>query len=313
VIWSSLMPVKTLFISHIGDEAPVAEALKEFLERVFGPDFAFVSSDYESLRGGEDWYPAIVQALKECRILIALVSRQSVEARWINFEAGVSIGAHDSTPVIPVTFRGYGPGEIGHPLSPKMGRNLEDTRGVEALVRDISKHTGAEMIWKAEPQDLVEFVERVKILEKRLRYFGIEMCPDVHGSSITFEIENTGNVPIELHEVEVVIPRSVMPPYMPSPDTNVLERKVEMRNERQYVVQRLKVYGGTLHAHLGISPLPPSLPPRRKQSLNAVGFTLPTALSEEQMDQEIAFSVWTKYGEVKNTRSVRELLQMGQR
>jgi hypothetical protein len=51
-----------IFISHIGDEAPVADALKAYLMRCFGPSLqVFVSSDYDSIATGEEWYRAIVR------------------------------------------------------------------------------------------------------------------------------------------------------------------------------------------------------------------------------------------------------------
>ncbi|MEK7405219.1 MAG: hypothetical protein AAB225_08935, partial [Acidobacteriota bacterium] len=43
---------RTVFISHISEEALVAEELKRLIERAFGPGSAFLSSDYQCLRGG---------------------------------------------------------------------------------------------------------------------------------------------------------------------------------------------------------------------------------------------------------------------
>jgi hypothetical protein len=45
-----------VFISHIFPEREIAFRLKALIEKAFGPGFVFLSSDNESLRGGEDWY-----------------------------------------------------------------------------------------------------------------------------------------------------------------------------------------------------------------------------------------------------------------
>jgi hypothetical protein len=92
-----------VFISHIADEGPVAIALKDFLREAFADNLkVFVSSDYESITSGEEWFRAIVEAIKSARIVLVLLSPMSVNRRWINFESGVGLGA--SVQTIPIVF-----------------------------------------------------------------------------------------------------------------------------------------------------------------------------------------------------------------
>jgi hypothetical protein len=80
---------QAIFISHIGEERPLALRLQSFLEIALSPKpSVFVSSDYDSIRSGEEWYRAILDGVRRSQAVIALVSPESVKRPWINFEAG---------------------------------------------------------------------------------------------------------------------------------------------------------------------------------------------------------------------------------
>jgi TIR domain len=112
-----------VFISHITDEAPVADGLKVYLQRCFGPALpVFVSSDYVSIPTGDEWYRAILGGVMETDLFIVLLSRDSIDRRWINFEAGLAIGAKRR--VVPLTIRGLASGDVGLPLSQMHLRSL---------------------------------------------------------------------------------------------------------------------------------------------------------------------------------------------
>jgi len=54
-----------VFISHIADEKAAANRLKQLLQATFGLTLKiFVSSDYESIGSGKDWFNAICGALR---------------------------------------------------------------------------------------------------------------------------------------------------------------------------------------------------------------------------------------------------------
>jgi TIR domain len=137
------MPMEKIhiFISHITEEKETALRLKEFLKEslVWGLHI-FVSSDYESIGGGDIWFTTIVKALKASPVEIVLLSTASVGRPWINFEAGVGIGVGST--VIPVVVHGLERGDVGHPLSSLQIRSLEDDENVRALVNDVGKGLG---------------------------------------------------------------------------------------------------------------------------------------------------------------------------
>jgi hypothetical protein len=127
-----------VFISHINEEKDTAICLKEFLRESLGWGLqVFVSSDYESISGGEIWFNKIVDALKSSPVEIVLLSPNSVSRQWINFEAGVGIGA--GVLVIPVVVHGLERSDVGQPLSLIQIRSVEDANNVKALIKDIGK------------------------------------------------------------------------------------------------------------------------------------------------------------------------------
>jgi hypothetical protein len=133
-----------IFVSHIGEERPVALRIKAFLETALTPaPPVFVSSDYESIESGEEWYQAILEGLKKSQVVIALLSPNSVDRRWINFEAGFGLGR--GARVIPVVWRGLSKGAVGLPLSHFHSRELTNQGELQALFKTIASLGGAKL------------------------------------------------------------------------------------------------------------------------------------------------------------------------
>jgi hypothetical protein len=130
-----------VFISHLTEEKETALCLKQFLRESLGWGLhIFVSSDYESIGGGDIWFTTIVDALKASPVVIVLLSPASVGRPWINFEAGVGIGV--GSVVIPAVVHGLERNDVGHPLSSLQIRSLEDDENVRALVKDVGRGLG---------------------------------------------------------------------------------------------------------------------------------------------------------------------------
>ena len=107
-----------IFISHIGEERPAALEVKAFLETALTPaPPVFVSSDYESIESGDEWYRADSSTVSRGRWPSSRCFLQrSVDRRWINFEAGFGLG--QGSRVIPVVWRGLSKGAVGHAAQP---------------------------------------------------------------------------------------------------------------------------------------------------------------------------------------------------
>jgi hypothetical protein len=132
------MNKQAIFISHITEERAIALLLKDHLQQVFSRNLPiFVSSDYESITGGDVWFAKIIEGVRSSSVIIVILSPDSLERRWINFEAGVGVGAEST--VIPVVVYGLERNEVGHPLSSLQIRSLESLEEARALIQDIGK------------------------------------------------------------------------------------------------------------------------------------------------------------------------------
>jgi hypothetical protein len=204
-----------VFVSHITEEKAVANKLKSLLRQALGKDFSvFVSSDYVSIPGGEPWFSRIIDSLKSVQIVLAVLSNQSVDRRWLNFEAGVGMGA--TAKVIPVVLRGLAKTDVGPPLSQLQVRDLHDPKDVSALIHDIEVQCGV----KARRIDLELFVEELEEIERNLPSKGIALEPYIERTRagdifLNFRLLNMGTLDVELVELWAAIPDNIREPSWP--------------------------------------------------------------------------------------------------
>ena len=129
-----------VFISHSTEESAAAKNLQEFLQEELGKDLkVFVSSDYRSISGGKLWLNELLEAIKSAPVTLVLLSGDSAIKPWINFEAGIGIGADNL--VIPLALPGLSKSEVGHPLSAFQVRSLDDVKDVEGMLDDVGART----------------------------------------------------------------------------------------------------------------------------------------------------------------------------
>jgi hypothetical protein len=259
-----------VFISHITEEAAIAQVLKKYLKIWFGESLSvFVSSDYDSIVTGEEWYGAIMNGLKSAQVLIVLLSRQSIDRRWINFEAGVGVGAE--VRLLPMCIRGFKPAEVDLPIGQLHVRELGDPHSVSAML-------GAIKI--ALQRDLTEnavgrFLEEVAGAEAVLPIRGVALTPFLSredwGHQLTFQLSNTGNQPVRLAEIEVLIPSDLRAPDAPLiAMPPIRERIYAQVDGREGIGFRYKATAAM--ARVPIEPLPeiftPSMTSRPLGALN---------------------------------------------
>src|SRR5438128_1738843 len=83
-----------VFISHIHEEQAQAKALQTYLFYRMQAT-SFLASNVWDLVGGEDWLARIRKELRGCRMMLSLLSSQSITRPWIHFEAGALACASD--------------------------------------------------------------------------------------------------------------------------------------------------------------------------------------------------------------------------
>lgn len=129
------------FVSHISEEAVVAEALKTALiEDFLGLLDVFVSSDTTSISAGEEWLRTIEKSLAASSIMIVLCSPSSVARPWINFEAGAAWMR--GIPLIPICHGGLAPRNLPVPLSLRQGLSLSDVNCLSRLYSRVAAIAG---------------------------------------------------------------------------------------------------------------------------------------------------------------------------
>ena len=127
-----------VFLSHISDEASLADILKKHLLKDFlGLIDVFVSSDEASIETGENWLDAVEEALKTAKIELILCSTASVKRPWINFEAGA--GWLRGLPIVPICHTGLQPAELPMPLLVLQAIEANKQPGLERLYGRIAK------------------------------------------------------------------------------------------------------------------------------------------------------------------------------
>lgn len=121
-----------IFISHDSQDETIALELKSFLEDIFLNSNVYVSG--RDLEGGQTWIENIKLSLKSSQVIISIVSKKSINNKWMFFETGAGFVEDKS---IPFICDGIKFNDLTPPLSLLQARTLS-AQGVEALVQDIA-------------------------------------------------------------------------------------------------------------------------------------------------------------------------------
>ena len=123
---------KKVFISYIADERIEAEQAKEFLKKTFGKDIeVFLSSSWESIQPGEDWFNKIEEAVASADLMLLLASSSSISRPWISFEVGAAWISKKK--VIPVCYKGMVPNALPDPIKRLQAIDINAQNPAESL------------------------------------------------------------------------------------------------------------------------------------------------------------------------------------
>lgn len=128
-----------VFISFIHEEQAVAEAVQKFLKKVL-EDRAevFMSADTWQVYAGELWLERIEVELNKAKVIILMLSPESVGRPWVNFEAGGAFFLKKI--IIPVCFDGLSKGTMPKPYSNFQGVDLNNDDDQYYLVKSVCHH-----------------------------------------------------------------------------------------------------------------------------------------------------------------------------
>ncbi len=191
-----------VFISHISEEKPVAFVLQRHLKAAFGERLpVFVSTDKKSIGGGKKWFEEIIAKLRSSQVVLSLISQESRRREWINFEAGFGDGGN--LLIVPVAIRNFPLGQLSFPLAGYQGRSIDD---IGALVDDIGSKVGA----TPRSVDIQQYLDEIRSAEAELNYRSLRLDVLMGANKLRFQLQNVGNVDLELLMIEVYVPGEIL-------------------------------------------------------------------------------------------------------
>ncbi len=147
-------------MSHVSEEARLAEILKEHISRDFlGMLDVFVSSDLESIAAGANWLTSLENALRQASALLVLCSHASLNRPWVNFEVGAAW--IKSIPIVPVCHSGLRLKELPIPLCLLQGIEATSEGGVKRIYALVAEKLGCRL----PPIDLSGLVDELTKFE----------------------------------------------------------------------------------------------------------------------------------------------------
>jgi hypothetical protein len=138
-----------IFLSHFSGDQPIAEALQDLLDKMFGSESVHVafSSDQQSggIPPGEQWLAWITQHIKKANRTFVLLTPASAGRPWVLWEsgaaAGVALALSKKNSVVPIKF-GIGDEDIPSPFRASQNVPGDTQKGVIRLLREINDHLG---------------------------------------------------------------------------------------------------------------------------------------------------------------------------
>lgn len=125
-----------VFISFIHEEEKVAAAVQRLIKKKLKGAEVFLSSDQWQIHAGEIWLERIRSELNSAKVVILMLSSQSVKRPWVNFEAGAAWLTGKA--IIPVCYGGLSRDTLPKPYSGIQALNLREE--AYYLVRSVAHH-----------------------------------------------------------------------------------------------------------------------------------------------------------------------------
>ncbi len=121
-----------IFISHAHADQEIADVIRKKLRRFFANGVPIFLSP-NTIAAGKSWLPEIEKALK-CRVLLVLLTPNSLSRPWLWFEVGACWDAHrgDRTTILPVTV-GLNAEDVPAPLDQIQTPDLTAKDGCKAF------------------------------------------------------------------------------------------------------------------------------------------------------------------------------------
>lgn len=161
-----------LFVSHVTEEARLAEILKAHLSRDFlSLVDIFVSSDMDSIAAGDNWLHRLEQELRESSVLLVLCSYASTNRPWVNFEVGAAWIS--GIPIVPICHSGLRPRDLPMPFNVRQAIEANSESGLKRAYALVAEKLSCDLPRKdfsSLTSEVVQFEDsyapRIKVLSE---------------------------------------------------------------------------------------------------------------------------------------------------
>lgn len=167
-----------LFLSHIHEEKDLATIVKSAIEGEFaGFVEVFVSSDGTSIPAGANFLKRIEDGLVNCIGALYLISPNSINRNWINFELGaiwirnaISIRASEpEIPLLPLCHSGIMPSELPQPANNLNAIIANQSSQLEFAFRSIQSAVGGKGTLRTDfdslAQEVIQFERKYTLIK----------------------------------------------------------------------------------------------------------------------------------------------------
>ena len=137
-VGQSQVITQSIFVSHASEELKHAQMFQLNIQLLNLPiRNVFVSSDISSIRTGAVWFDSLSKALRETKVLVALLSPESVDNAWISFESGFALGIGAELVLCPI--RNLQPGQFPLPFVDLPVRVVDEQSGFAGLAQQLEE------------------------------------------------------------------------------------------------------------------------------------------------------------------------------
>ncbi|MEL7147452.1 MAG: toll/interleukin-1 receptor domain-containing protein [Bacteroidota bacterium] len=128
-----------LFISHYSGDKEISNAIGSLLSRVslcqIEPWFSSDESQFGGLKPGEIWFNSILKKIEQSKMVIVLLTPNSIQKPWIYYESGIG-QALEQCEIVPVCI-GLNVNDVQAPLGLYQCYQLSDYRALKEFVSKV--------------------------------------------------------------------------------------------------------------------------------------------------------------------------------
>lgn len=127
-----------IFLSHSSHDKELAETIKEEIEKEIGNKTVFLSPKIGS---AEDWFENVQENLRQCKIMVILLTKPASDSVWVGFEAGFVWDRLKADKKIHILFHPNAK-PIPNPINVIQGQDVTDSQALTRFFQKLCEQFG---------------------------------------------------------------------------------------------------------------------------------------------------------------------------